>query len=823
MKTAFILLAIFASHAFAATTLVPLGATWRFIDNGSYPGASWAARSFNDASWRSGPAQLGYGDGDEATVVGFGPNASAKYIATYFRRSFVVANPAAFSQLTCRVKRDDGVIIFLNGTEVFRNNMPAGAASATTLASAAIGGADENAFLSANISAGLLVAGTNVVAAEIHQSSRSSTDVSFDLELIGTDTSVIVTRGPYLQVATPNSIIIRWRTGTATDSVVRFGTSLTALSSIASDAASTTEHSVRLTGLTPDTLYYYSIGTSAAELTKGAGHSFYTPPPVGSSFPTRIWALGDAGTGTSSQFAVRDAYYAAAGSNYTDVCLMLGDNVYETGTDQEFQTRLFDVYAAFLRRTPAWPTIGNHDTAGSQNPSLTIPYFQSFTLPTQGEAGGVASGTERYYSFDFGEIHFVCLDSQTSSRTPGSPMLTWLQNDLANTVSRWVIAYWHHPAYSKGHNSDTDTQSTEMRRNVVPILEAYGVDLVLAGHTHAYERSYLVDHHYGTSSTLTSDMILDAGDGRENGNGAYLKSSPGQAANQGAVYVVAGSSGKVQSYPLNHPVMFTSFARLGSLVIDVNGNRMDVRFLRETGGIDDYFTIVKGTSGNVSPTVQITSPTQGAAFNAPAQITLTANAGDQDGTINEVVYYAGSTRIGSATAPPYALIWNNVAAGSYQIVANAIDNLSASTPSSPINITVTNAAAPPSSGTFISTGSVWKYLDTGVNAGTAWRGISFDDSAWRSGPAQLGYGDGDERTVVSYGPNSSSKFLTTYFRRAFTVTGALAFTGLSLSTLRDDGAVVYLNGTEVYRGNMPTGTVTSGTRASSDVTGSGES
>src|SRR5438552_16877275 len=134
-----------------------------------------------------------------------------------------------------------------------------------------------------------------------------------------------------------------------------------------------------------------------------------------------------------------------------------------------------------------------------------------FTLPKAAEAGGMASGTEDYYSFDYGNVQFICLDSMTSDRSPSGAMMTWLQNDLASTTLNWIIAYWHHPPYSKGsHNSDTEQQLIEMRQNANPILESHGVDLVLTGHSHSYERSFLLDGHYGTSNTLTSAMIKDS-------------------------------------------------------------------------------------------------------------------------------------------------------------------------------------------------------------------------------------------------------------------------------------------------------------------------
>ena len=134
-----------------------------------------------------------------------------------------------------------------------------------------------------------------------------------------------------------------------------------------------------------------------------------------------------------------------------------------------------------------------------------------------------------------------------------------------------------------------------MRQNALPILEAAGVDLVLAGHSHSYERSYLIDGHYGTSGTFNpATHQLDGGDGRTDGNGAYEKPTAGLAPNEGAVYVTAGSSGKISGGSLNHPAMFLSLNALGSVVLDINDTRMDVQFLRETGVIDDYLTILKG-------------------------------------------------------------------------------------------------------------------------------------------------------------------------------------------------------------------------------------
>lgn len=406
-----------------------------------------------------------------------------------------------------------------------------------------------------------------------------------------------VIRGPYLQLGTPTSIVVRWRTDSATDSVVRYGPSPSSLESTASDPASTTEHVVTIRGLQPDSQYCYSVGTSSGPLAGGdSGHCFRTSPTPGTRKPYRVWIIGDAGTANSSQAAVRDAYYNLTGSRHTDVWLQLGDNAYSDGTDSEYQKAVFDMYSTLLRKSVTWPTLGNHDGHTADSATQSGPYYDIFTLPKAAEAGGVASGTEAYYSFDYGNIHFICLDSYDSDRSPSGPMLTWLKQDLMNTDSDWIIAFWHHPPYSKGsHDSDSSGAQTDMRQNVLPILEQYGVDLVFAGHSHSYERSFLLDGHYGTSSTLTEEMKLDPGDGRTYGDGAYEKPSARQAPHEGAVYVVAGSSGKTSGGTLDHPAMYISLNRLGSVVLDVHGDRIHARFVDETGAIRDDFALVKNT------------------------------------------------------------------------------------------------------------------------------------------------------------------------------------------------------------------------------------
>ena len=494
-----------------------------------------------------------------------------------------------------------------------------------------------------------------------------------------------VTRAPYLQRGSPSQITVRWRTDVATNSRVRYGTDPLNLSQTSDVATLLTDHIVSLVGLAPETKYYYSVGTTTGSLAGGdASHFFVTSPPPGAIRPTRIWAIGDAGTGTSGQTAVRDAFDAFNGATVVNFWLMMGDNAYQNGTDPEYQAGVFDIYPALLRRSVLWPTLGNHDTAQSTVNNDSYPYFSMFTFPTAGECGGAPSGSKHYYSFDHGNIHVICLDSMTSDRSANGAMAAWLRSDLASITATWLIAFWHHPPYTKGsHDSDTEAVLMEMRQIFNPILEAGGVDLILTGHSHSYERSYLIDGHYGTSDTFIAAMKLNGGNGQEPVDGAYVKPAA-LSAHKGAVYSVVGSSGQIGGGPLNHPAMRVSLNQLGSMVIDINGNRLDATFLRETGALDDSFTMIK----NLAPTVSLTAPTAAATFVAPANIPVTATAGDLDGTVSKVEFFRDGVSAGVATSSPFTTTLNGILAGTYSLTARATDNRNFVTTSAPVRLVV---------------------------------------------------------------------------------------------------------------------------------------
>jgi acid phosphatase type 7 len=405
-----------------------------------------------------------------------------------------------------------------------------------------------------------------------------------------------IVRGPYLQLGTESSIIIRWATDAPNQSIVWYGTTPNRLDLMQQVTKITCDHQVKLTGLIPETKYYYAVGTGTEVLVGKTEDYFFTTSPSQTSEPEetgpiQIWVLGDAGRGNDIAASVRDGYLKFASSRHADLWLMLGDNAYEDGTYQEYQKGIFDTYPQILRSCVLWTAIGNHDGGSANSKLQTGPYYELFTLPLNGEAGGVPSNTAAYYSFDYGNIHFICLDSYDSERSCEGTMLTWLKQDLASTSKDWKIAFWHHPPYTKGsHDSDDEFELIEMREHALPILENAGVDLVMCGHSHSYERSYLIDGHYGSSNTFTQEMKKDGGSGREDGEGAYQK--PLKSSNGGTVYIVAGTSAFADDvFP--HPAMHTSLSIPGSLILDVQGKRLDAKFIDSQGEVRDYFTIKK--------------------------------------------------------------------------------------------------------------------------------------------------------------------------------------------------------------------------------------
>lgn len=576
-------------------------------------------------------------------------------------------------------------------------------------------------------------------------------------------------RTPYLQSLSPTSVTVVFRTTAAGRARVCVGTAPDALGAPILGVDGATQHVVRLEGLRPNTRHWYAATLDAACPARASdGDTFTTPPMPGVAVPFRFWVVGDSGTGGSPQRAVRDAMLAHVGDAMPDLYLHVGDMAYGDGTDAEFTDYFYDVYADILRRTPIWPAIGNHEAHTSDSGSESGPYYQGYVLPRAGESGGVPSGTEAWYAFDHANVHFIALDSADSSRSLGSPMLEWLEEDLAANESEWVVVFFHHPPYTKGtHDSDTESTHVQMRQNVIPILEAWDVDVVLGGHSHIYERSFLAHGAYDTPTT-SAGHIVDPGDGRFDGDGPYDLVGPG------AVYVVAGHGGAGIGGDADHPMMFFSEVAHGSVIVDVDGGVMTLTNIRRDGVITDTVTLVKGEGAH------LIAPRGGERFRAGSVVDVRWTA-PEGGTVDlDVSFDDGASwspiAAGEANDGTYSWTTPLVASETVRVRLRLEDTMDESG---------TFALVAESDEELIPFGGTWEYSDREDAPAADWRTTTGD---WPSGPAQLGYGDGDEATVLY---DADPNVPTVYFRRAITIEGEVL--SATLDVLYDDAIAVWID------------------------------
>lgn len=394
-------------------------------------------------------------------------------------------------------------------------------------------------------------------------------------------------RAPYLQLLGPDRVTLRWQTEVAQPGVVWLGAGEEGLSPVATSPYQTT-HQLSLTGLMPDTRYRYRVeGVTPA----GEAASFITAPAPGSERPLRFWVVGDPGYLSGLVHRVKaSAYQWMAANPYQgerafDLLLTNGDNAYTSGRNSEFQRSVFENFGDELAGYGYWPGYGNHD-------DRRWAFFNIFNFPRQGEFGGVASGSDHYYAFDYGRAHIIFLDSQASDLDRDGAMAQWLERDLAASRQPWKLVILHHPPYSKGsHDSDSAIDSrgrmVRVRENLLPIIEAGGVDLVVAGHSHSYERSALLSGHFGDSASFDAAMVLDR-------DSPYCQPLDAEGRARGTLYVVAGSSSTLSGGHLDHPANPVGLHQPGSLLLDIDGGRLEGHFVNDQGEVSDHFAIHKG-------------------------------------------------------------------------------------------------------------------------------------------------------------------------------------------------------------------------------------
>lgn len=335
----------------------------------------------------------------------------------------------------------------------------------------------------------------------------------------GTASPYTIVRGPYVQKASATAATIVWAARESASGVVRFTDANGASGSVAATArrvaASTTglpydyyQYEARLTGLSPATAQTYDLFMSSVDVLPGTA-TFKTAPSKGTGAVTFV-AIGDSGTGSTEQQQISDLI----GADNFDIALHAGDIAYgNTGGTGDasystFQNWFFNIYRAWLGDHPFFPSEGNHDSRPTNNDGAA--YLDLFSLPTNGATTAYPDHAERFYSYDYGPIHFVALDTEFAFQdaTRRSEQIAWLDSDLAATSQPWKVVYFHRSPYSAGGEHGSDLT---VRAAFGPIFERYGVQLVISAHEHIYERSK--PWREGTSGSPVTYIVTGGGGG----------------------------------------------------------------------------------------------------------------------------------------------------------------------------------------------------------------------------------------------------------------------------------------------------------------------
>lgn len=276
-----------------------------------------------------------------------------------------------------------------------------------------------------------------------------------------------IVRTPYLQQLTASSVIIGWLSKDGSSERVDITRpDGTVVAKAEAEVDRTARRSgdkqmwATVKGLQPDTIYCYTLAAGTTELSQRIG--FRTAPDANTTRKVSFLAFGDSGGGGSDQFALVDQMSSVP----FDFIIHMGNLAYDQGSLAQFEDTVFAVYGDLFRHLAFFPAAGNHDYETMQG----APFRKVFNLP----------GSEKWYSYDYGPIHFAALDTEADYATQAK----WLDQDLAASKAPWKIIYLHRPPYSSGeHGSDL-----KLRAAIAPIAERRGVELVLAGHDHDYER-----------------------------------------------------------------------------------------------------------------------------------------------------------------------------------------------------------------------------------------------------------------------------------------------------------------------------------------------
>ncbi|HWP44633.1 MAG TPA: metallophosphoesterase family protein, partial [Blastocatellia bacterium] len=413
--------------------------------------------------------------------------------------------------------------------------------------------------------------------------------------------SVTLVRHPYLQQVTSSSSIIVWATREPGPAELHYwrggGSADTAQATTTFFPASTTgmsfdyyQHEARLANLSAATSYNYEIFVNGIDATPGLTDRFVTAPVAGAG-SVRFIAFGDSGIGSTEQ---RQLAALMAGDTF-DLALHGGDVVYGTSNTTggahylQYHDRFFDIYKNWLRSRPVFPSIGNHDNVISNGRA----YRDLFVLPENGASAVFPDHRERYYSFNYGPVHFVALDTELAFQDTARrrEQLDWLEADLAATAQPWKVAYFHRSPYSAGGEHGSDLA---VRQAFGPVFEQYGVQLAISAHEHTYERT--------------------------------VPWREGPATNQGVIYIVSGGGG-ARLYPAGQ-MQWTAASRSAYHYLRgmVSGCQLTIQAIGLGGSVLDQYSFDRCAQSGDSqpPSVSIASPAAGATLSGTVTVHIDA-------------------------------------------------------------------------------------------------------------------------------------------------------------------------------------------------------
>jgi hypothetical protein len=331
--------------------------------------------------------------------------------------------------------------------------------------------------------------------------------------LVSAAAGATLVRAPYLQNVQAGRASILWTTeepgvGVAFVSDGHSARNATAqirafLPAETSLATAFYQYQAELTGLRPGTTYTYSVmvngETLASSAADGSPLHFTTEGPG----PFSFLVLGDSGEGTPEQMQIASLLSAEPA---VALVLHMGDLACDLGTFAQLDSNYFAVYASLMQRVPFFPAPGNHE----YDTNRAAPYLSAHAPP---DSGVPAPDTGRYYSFDWGDAHFTSLDSNLLGTASEGQMLAWFDQDLQASRKLWKIVYFHHTPYPSGHHLG-DPTCVRALAVIDPIAERNGVQLVLSGHEHSYQRSVPLSNGRPAPRGLGTTYIISAGGGQ---------------------------------------------------------------------------------------------------------------------------------------------------------------------------------------------------------------------------------------------------------------------------------------------------------------------